>query len=245
MMSPERVCTSRSTAPLTWNVLSKCPCGVEAAAKPEANSSTNAVAPNGDRAGIVETAIRQIRCLLMLVTPRGVFLLEGLGSRTSGLGLTPKTLRPTSLLKHDLITFLEAAQHFRLGAVRNPDIDRELILAIFSLWVRNLHRRLLVLIVKNRAFRNLQDILVFFKDDFGVGGHLGLKFAARILDRHPHFKRGDVVLLHAHRRNLCHLAGESLVLEGFHLDPRGLAEINLADIALVHFALHIDFAGIA
>src|SRR6266481_364466 len=71
MMSPERVCTSRSTAPLTWNVFSKCPCGVEAAAKLEANSTTNAIATNGDRDGIVETAIRQMCCLLMSVTPQG------------------------------------------------------------------------------------------------------------------------------------------------------------------------------
>jgi hypothetical protein len=48
-MSPERVCTSRFTGPLTSNFLSNVPCGVDARAKVQAESMISAIAE--DRAG--------------------------------------------------------------------------------------------------------------------------------------------------------------------------------------------------
>ena len=83
------------------------------------------------------------------------------------------------------------------------------------------------------------------QNDFSVRGHRRLQFAARIVDRDTNFERSYVVLLHTHGRNLCHLAGKSLVLERFHLNPRRLAQINLADIALIHFPLDVNLAGVA
>src|SRR5437868_15101884 len=90
--------------------------------------------------------------------------------------------REPALLQHYLIAFFQPAQHFGLGAVRDPDIDGNLVLALFALRVRNFHRGLLVLVVQDRAFRNLQHTLVFVQDDFRVGGHLSFELAARILD---------------------------------------------------------------
>src|ERR1017187_2880187 len=149
------------------------------------------------------------------------------------------------LLQNYLIAFLQPAQHFGLRAVRDSDVDGNFVLALFTFRVRHFHRGLLILVVKDCAFRNLQHILVLFQDDFRIGGHLSLEFAARILDRDAHFKRRDIIFLHAHRRNLGHFAVEGLVLERLHLDACPLAEIHLADVALVDLALHIYFAGIA
>src|SRR5579864_220234 len=82
------------------------------------------------------------------------------------------------LLQYDLIAFLQPAQNFCLRAVGDPNVDRHLILAFLTLRIGNLNRRLLVLVVENRAFRDLQIILVLVQDDFRVRGHLGLEFAA-------------------------------------------------------------------
>src|SRR5205823_4156229 len=49
----------------------------------------------------------------------------------------------------------------------------------------------------------------------------------------------------AHGRDLGDFALERFVLEGFDFDARRLAEINLADIALVHFAFYVNLFGIA
>src|ERR1035438_4936008 len=46
---PDRVCTSKSTGPLTAKVLSNVPCGVEANAAVEINSAPSAIAGNGKR----------------------------------------------------------------------------------------------------------------------------------------------------------------------------------------------------
>src|SRR5580704_15101463 len=62
--SPEPVCTSRFTGPLTCKVFSKCPCGVEAAAKMEASSAASPITKSEDRAGI-ETGMREAFCLFM------------------------------------------------------------------------------------------------------------------------------------------------------------------------------------
>src|SRR5205807_10029295 len=78
----------------------------------------------------------------------------------------------------------------------------------------------------------------------GVGGHLRLQLAAGIVDRNPYFERGHVIFLHAHRGDLRHLAVEALFLEWFHFDPRRLAQINLADVALIHLAFYVHLAGI-
>src|SRR5258708_3697191 len=87
-----------------------------------------------------------------------------------------------SLLQHYLIAFLQPAEHFRLRAVGYPNVDCEFVLAVLALRIGNFHGGLLILVVKNRAFRNLEDSLVLFQNDLSIGGHLSLEFAARILN---------------------------------------------------------------
>ncbi len=66
-----------------------------------------------------------------------------------------------------------------------------------------------------------QHVLVLVEDDLRVGGHLGLQFAAGVVDGDPYFERGHIVFLDAHRRNLGYVPGEGLVLERLHPDAPG------------------------
>src|SRR5690348_14634919 len=117
------------------------------------------------------------------------------------------------LLQHYLLPFLETVEHLGLGAIGNPKFYGEFLLAVLGVRIRHFHRRLLVLVIKDGPLRNHEHVLVLFQDDFRVRGHRCLQLAARIVDGYAHFEGGDVVLLHAHGRDLGHLAGEGLVLE--------------------------------
>src|SRR5439155_21474180 len=55
----------------------------------------------------------------------------------------------------------------------------------------------------------------------------------------------SVVFFHAERRNFRDLAVKLLVFERFDDDARGLADINLADVGLVHFAEHVNARNVA
>src|SRR5579862_2965676 len=149
----------------------------------------------------------------------------------------------SKLLQNDLVAFLQTAQDFSLRSIRNPDVDGNLALAFLTFLVGNLHRGLLVFVVQDRAFGDLQHVLVLFQDDLGVGRHSRFQFAARIIDRDADLERRDVIFFHAHRRDLGDLTVKRLVLERLDLDARRLSEIHLADIALVNLAFYIDFAG--
>src|SRR5271168_3681306 len=144
----------------------------------------------------------------------------GASAKQGGLRLT------AALLQHDLIAILQPAEHFRPRAVGYSNVDGNLILPLFPLGIGNLDGSLLVLIVENGAFRNLQHVLMLLQNNLRVRGHLGFQFAARILDRNPNFERSDVVLLHAHRRNLGDLAVERLVLKRFHFYSCRLSQID-------------------
>ena len=86
---------------------------------------------------------------------------------------------------------------------------------------------------------------MFFKEDLGVGGHVGFQFAAGIVDGDADFKGGDVVLFDAEWSDLSDLALERFVFEGFDLDAGGLTEIDLADVGLVDLALDVNLGGVA
>ena len=89
------------------------------------------------------------------------------------------------------------------------------------------------------------DVFVLFEDDFGVGGHVGLEFAAGVVDGDADLEGGDVVLFYAEGCDAGDFAEEGLVLEGLDLDARGLAEVDLADVGLVDLALDVDLADVA
>src|SRR5229473_4008353 len=153
--------------------------------------------------------------------------------------------RPIQLLQNDFLLLAEALEDLRLHAVGDAELHAKFFLALVGLGVGDLDRGLSLLVVNQRGFRDHQDIFLFFEEDFGIGAHVGLELPARVRDRDAHFKSGDVVLLLTERRNLGDLAGEFLVLEGFHDDARGLTEKNLADVRFIDLALHVNFADVA
>src|SRR6185437_6098585 len=111
----------------------------------------------------------------------------------------PSSSRILPLLQHHLVAFLQTAEQLGLGAVGDADIDRDFLLAVFGASVGNFNRRLLVFVVNNRAFGNLKNVLVFFQNDFRVGGHLSLQLPARVVDGDAYLKGSDVIFLHTHR----------------------------------------------
>ena len=102
-----------------------------------------------------------------------------------------------------------------------------------------------VFVVEDGLLGDGEDVFVLFEEDFGVGGHVGFEFAAGIVDGDADLEGGDVIFFDAEGGDLGDLALEGLVFEGFDLDAGGLAEIDLADVGLVDFALNVDLGGVA
>src|SRR6266852_446068 len=153
--------------------------------------------------------------------------------------------RSIQLLQNDLLLLAETLEDLRLHAVGDAELYAEFFLAVVGLGIGDLDRGLSLLVVNQGGLWNRQDVFLLFEEDFGIGAHVGFEFAARIGNRDAYFEGGDVVLLFAEWLNLGDLAGEFLVLEGFHDDARGLTEKNLADICFVDLALHVNFADVA
>ena len=85
---------------------------------------------------------------------------------------------------------------------------------------------------------------MFVQQDFRIGGHHGFQFALGVINGNPDFKGGYIIFFHAHGRNLGDFAVESAVFVRLHLDARRLSQIDLGNIALIHFAFYIDFMNI-
>src|ERR1017187_1188132 len=149
------------------------------------------------------------------------------------------------LLKNDLLPFVDPPPDLRPGAVADAGGYRHPAPARLRPGVRYLHLGAAILSVNDGAFGNRQHALALFQQDLSVGRHGGHQLARFIGDGNPHFEGGDVVLLHAHGRYLGDLAGEFLVLIGFHRDARPLPQKDLADVALVHLAFDVDLAQVA
>ena len=86
---------------------------------------------------------------------------------------------------------------------------------------------------------------MLFQNDFRVGRHLGFQLAAGVVNGDSHLKSRHIVFLHAHRRDPRDLTLEGLIFKRFHLDARRLSQVHLADIALVNFALYVNFTRIS
>src|SRR6185369_17677024 len=149
------------------------------------------------------------------------------------------------LLQDDLIAFFESTEQFGLGSVRDADLNRSLGLTVFTLWIRHFDGGFLILVVDDGALGNREDSLVFVENDLGVGGHHGLEFSTGVGDGNADLEGRDVILFDTHGRDLGDLAGEALVLKGLDLDTGWLSKINIADIAFVHLAEHVNLARIA
>src|ERR1700722_19062691 len=134
---PDRVCTSKSTGPLTAKVLSNVPCGVEANAAVEISSAPSAIAGNGKR----DRPLQKFRLPFMSH--------HSLKCRSS-----QKPKPEPDLLQHHLVALFQPAKDFCLRAVRDSDVNCNLILAFLALRIGNFDRSLFILVVENGAFRN-------------------------------------------------------------------------------------------
>src|ERR1700674_2546616 len=79
------------------------------------------------------------------------------------------------LLQHHLVALFQHAKDFGLRAVRDSDVNRNLVLAFLALRIGNFDRSLFILVVENSPFRNLQDAFALFKNNFRVGCHLSFE----------------------------------------------------------------------
>ena len=150
-----------------------------------------------------------------------------------------------SLLEDDFVPGLEAREHFDAAAVGDSGLDGDDAVAVFAVRVRDPDAGVAILVVEDGLLGDGEGVLVFFEDDLGVGGHVGLELAAGIVDGDLDLEGGDVILLDAERSDLGDAAGEGAAGEALDLDARGLAEIDLGDVGLVDFAFDVDLVGIA
>src|SRR5882762_8180528 len=115
--------------------------------------------------------------------------------------MSPTTLPPTELstafspcsrpgeklLQYHLVIFLERlVDQLRLRAVGNSNLDSNLAFALFALRIWHFPGRLLFLVVDQRALRNLENVLVFFQNHFGIRCHIGLELPAGVVDGGAH-----------------------------------------------------------
>src|SRR5262245_7948845 len=131
-----------------------------------------------------------------------------------------RSLNVMDLLQDDLVALLQRSGRDELGlhAVRDAELRGQLLLASLGGGVGRLQERLAVLVVDHRRLRHQQDVLLLLADDLGVGGHVRLQLAARVVDGDAHLERGHVVLLLAQRRDARDLARELAVLERLDRD---------------------------
>src|SRR5215472_14685329 len=149
------------------------------------------------------------------------------------------------LLQDHLFAFFQAAQNFGYRTIGQAHFNRHFALAFLVAPVRDLDGGVLLWVVHHGVFRNRQYAFMFIKENLGVGGHVGLQLAARVVNGDAYFKRGDVVFLHAQGRDLGYTAVEDTIAEAFHLDTRRLIHVHVGDVGLVHLTLHVDLAGVA
>src|SRR3981189_3729428 len=90
-------------------------------------------------------------------------------------------LRPSiQLLENDFLLFFEAFEYFRFDAVGDAQLDAQFFLAVFGLGIGDFNGGLSLFVVDQRRLRNHQHVFLFFEEDFSVGAHVGLEFAAGI-----------------------------------------------------------------
>lgn len=149
------------------------------------------------------------------------------------------------MLQDDLVVFLEAGENFYFAAVRDASLHGDLTTASFAFGVRNLDGGGTVFVKVDCLLRDGENVLMFFKQDLCVGGHVGFEFAAGIVNGDTDFKGGDVIFFNAERSDTRDATDESLVAERLHADAGLLTHVDLADIGFINFALDVDLVDIA
>jgi hypothetical protein len=132
-----------------------------------------------------------------------------------------------------------------MGSVGDAGFDGDAAPAFLLFGVRDFDGGVAIFVVDYGLLGDGEYILVLFKEDLGVGGHIGLEFAARVVDGNADLKGSDIVLLDAEGSDAGDLAEEGLLFEGLDLNASGLAEVDLANIRLIDPPLHIDLVDIA
>ena len=148
------------------------------------------------------------------------------------------------MLQDDSVAGFESCEDFGLRAIGDSGFDVYLAATFLLVGIGYFDGGVTVLVVDDGLLRDGKDVLVLFKEDFGVGGHVGFEFSAWVVDGDSDFKGGDVVLLDAEGRDAGDFTEESLVFERLYLDASGLTEVNLADVGLVDLALNIDLTDV-
>src|SRR6266446_1081691 len=156
---PDPVVNSRCTGPLTCKARWNEPSDAAAAGRARRQTKTATVRLATAQA----ESIKGITFRRFMASPERLF---EICIPRAGSG-------PGPLLQHYLIAFFEPTEELGLGAVRDSYVNRNLLLAVFRAGIGHFDRRLLVLVVDNRAFGDLEHTLVFFQNDLRVGGHLG------------------------------------------------------------------------
>src|SRR5580692_2820821 len=122
------------------------------------------------------------------------------------------------LLEYNRVSFVEPGENFGAAAIRNAGRDGHFFLPIFGFWIGNEHECVLVVVPAHGLLGHAERVVMLGHDDLGVRGHQRFDLAAWIVAGNAHFQRGDVVLLHAQRRDFGHLAVEGLVGKRFDVN---------------------------
>ena len=149
------------------------------------------------------------------------------------------------MLKNDGVAWVEAGDDFGFGAVRDAGLDIDLSAAVLLFGVGDFDGGVAIFVIEDGLLGNGENVFVLLEEDLGVRGHVGFEFAAWIVDGDADFEGGDVIFFDAEWGDFCDLALESFVFEGFDFDAGCLSEIDLADVGLVDFALHVNLSGVA
>ena len=100
-------------------------------------------------------------------------------------------------LQDYLLAFIHARNQLRLHTVRDPELYRNFLFALFGHRVRDFDEALPLPIINNGVLRNDQDTLLLLENDLGIRAHVGFQFAAGISDGYTDFECGDVILFHS------------------------------------------------
>src|SRR5262245_28653231 len=131
-----------------------------------------------------------------------------------------------SAWQHDLVAGLQSAEHLYPRAVSHAKLDAHPAPPVAGAWIDDVDEGIPLLVVADRRLGHDERLGQLLEDDFRVGGHVGAQLFAWVLDRDLDLERRDVLLLHADRRDLCHLPVEDAIAESLGGNARELPETD-------------------
>ncbi len=149
------------------------------------------------------------------------------------------------MLENYRIAFFQTAHNLGDRSVGKSHGHLSLSRAVLLAAIRNIHKRILRVVIRDRILRHGENAFVLVQQDLRVRGHIRLELTVRIVNGDADFKGGYVVFCNAERSNLCHLALKGAIAEALHFDARRLSEIDVRNVGFVYFAFDVDFGGVA